>query len=236
MKRPWNAVTARCGRIGDWSLLAELTATEATAIPAGRNRCPAAGAVCDSGGPCGPVALLGYRAAGGGGPQHGRSRGSSRRRSLEPRRWRAGNLPSQPFDQARYRARRDGGRRTFHRGGPARPGWLRGSRVDRCQQQSYLDGVVRRSGSAGGESVINCGARTSSAEWSKWILPLTAHRWIHCALICCSALEGLKPQPASVPIYSTVTGHGQRRAGVRGALLGEKPQSSPCSFQTRFSG
>ena len=88
----FREVVERCDRAmrpyGDWSLLAELTATDAAHSRLNEIDVTPTGPVCDSNGPGGSVALLGYRAAGGGRPQHGRSRGGLRRRCAESRRCR----------------------------------------------------------------------------------------------------------------------------------------------------
>ena len=80
-----------------------------------RSRYHPAGAVCDASRLGSPVAFLGHRAAGRGGPQFGRGRGRLRRRCAELRRCRPRRLSSQPVVQAHHRARGHGGGRTFHR-------------------------------------------------------------------------------------------------------------------------
>ena len=199
----FREVVERCDRAMrrycDWSLLAELRVSRRSSVAVERNRSPPAGAVCDSDGSGGAVAFMGYRAAGRGRPQHGRGRGGLRRRRAEPRRCGTGHLQAEPSDQAHHWAGSDGRGGAFHRRRSARSGGLRRSRVHRCQQQSHLDRLVRRSGSARKRSWIDCSVRTSSAGWSKSISPPTALRWIPCALICCGLWKDWSHGPRRCP-------------------------------------
>ena len=113
---------------------------------------------------------------------------------------------SQPPGQARHRAGRDGRGRAFDGRRAARSGRLRRSRVHRGQQQSHLDGVVRRSGSAGSNPRSIAGVETSSARMVKVDFASHSPQMDPLRADLLQALEGLEPRPASMPIYSTVTG------------------------------
>ena len=118
----FRAAIERCDaivrRLGDWSLLDELTADEA-ALAHGRHRDLAALHLRASGGAGRAVGLLGRAAGGRGGAQRRRGGGRLPGRSVRPGRRGPHHLPPRAVHGAGTRARPDARRRRIARRGPA---------------------------------------------------------------------------------------------------------------------
>ena len=203
----------------DWSLLAELTVTDATQSRLERNRRRPAGTVCDSNRAGSAVAFVGYRAE----AVVGHSMGEVAAACV------AGALSLE-----------DAARIICQRSRLIRPtighGAMAAVELSLEDAQRALAGYEDRVSVAASNSPISTVLSGDPAALET-ILDRLRGRDIFCAMVkvdfashspqmeplradLLRALEGLEPRPVTIPIYSTVTGSARRRDGIQAAPLG----------------